>query len=321
MPYDPSDNWSYSSLSCIFRCAHQWYLRYVKRDRRPGPAFFVRGTAVHAAAEGAHKRQMIDRALRDPEFFKRVRQTGIEKPEQMFLDGMEEAPGTEKASEEAKDLAADAFDKEWGSKEIAFDPGDDPKVVREETRATSINMAEYYVGAIAPPLVPEAVEHQVKMSTTLLPDGVTLKGYIDLVTDEDGDEYIRDLKTAQKKPAGDPDGKYPNQDAINSMQLSVYSLMLYADRAKKTGEKKMPAGSKLVHLIETPKSKKRSVVVQETKKDLEDMKILMRRIKTAVKSAKSGIFLPGNQGGFGSPCTFCEYADGTCEYVRKDGVK
>jgi DNA-binding protein YbaB len=168
------------------------------------------------------------------------------------------------------------------------------------------------------------VEHKVQMQSTQLPSGVTLKGVIDLITDEDGNEIIRDLKTVEKKPYGDPAGNDPskhNIDAHDSQQLSMYHLMRYADHKNKTGKGKLPKAGKLVHVIRTPKKHEKSVVIQETTRDIEDMKILMRRIRKAIESAKAGIFLPANNSGYGSPCRFCDFADGTCEYVRKRGVE
>jgi hypothetical protein len=324
MPYDPTDNWSYSSLACIQRCAHQWYLKYIKRDWRPGPAFFKRGNTVHKVAERSHKKQMIDISLRDEDFFKRVRQSGINKPEQLFLDGMEEVPGTEKALEEAKDVAADFFDKHWTDRGgVSIPKGESEKKVKAETREASIDMSGFYVNDVAPPIVPLGVEKEVKMSSTKLPSGVVLKGIIDLITDDDGQEIIRDLKTAEKKPFGDPDSNKPenhNADAEQSMQLSVYHLMRYADWKNRTGEGKMPKAGMLSTLVRTPKKHEMSLITQTTTKDVTDLKILMRRIKKAIESAKAGIFLPANEGGYGSPCKFCDFNDGTCEYVRKRGV-
>ena len=279
MVYDPTDNWSYSSLACIQRCAHQWYLKYIKRDWRPGPAFFKRGNTVHKVAERSHKAQMIDMALKDGTYFERVKPQGINEPKQLFLDGMEELPGTEKALEEAKDVAADYFDKHWTERGgVKIEKGDDEKVVKATTREASIDMSGFYVNDVAPPIVPLGVEKEVRMSSAKLPNGVVLKGIIDLITDDDGQEIIRDLKTAEKRPFGDPDGKNPENhhaDAEQSMQLSVYHLMRYADWKNRTGEGRMPKAGMLSTLVRTPKKHEMALVTQTTTTDVTDLQILM----------------------------------------------
>jgi hypothetical protein len=268
---------------------------------------------------------MVDRALRDEGYFNRVRKDGINKPEQLFLDGMEELPGTEKAVEEAKDVAADFFDKHWTERGgVAIPKGESEKEIKAENREASIDMAGFYVDKVAPPILPVGVEHEVKMTSAKLPDGVVLKGFIDLITDDDGEEIIRDLKTTEKKPYGDPAGNDPekhNIDANQSMQLSVYHLMRFADWKNRTGTGKMPKAGMLSTLVRTPKKHEMSIVNQTTTKDIDDLKILMKRIKKAIESAKAGIFLPANEGGFGSPCRYCDFSDGTCEYVRRRGER
>jgi hypothetical protein len=134
---------------------------------------------------------------------------------------------------------------------------------------------------------------------------ITIMGYIDLVEDDLG-EVIRDLKTAEKAPFKDA-AKY-------SQQLTMYNMI----RAAET--RKIPRESKLVHLVRTPSTHEMSVVVQSTTRDIDDLRMLKERLRTAIESVDKGVFVPADQAAAGSPCNWCEYRDGTCKYVKKQEV-
>ena len=88
--------WSHSSLQTLSRCSHMFYLKYIMKNYRDGGPAMKRGIACHHVAKEGHKRQMSIMDL----------WKGSE-PE------MEEEPGSEKSVEEAKDIAASAFEREW----------------------------------------------------------------------------------------------------------------------------------------------------------------------------------------------------------------
>jgi hypothetical protein len=81
--------------------------------------------------------------------------------------------------------------------------------------------------------------------------------------------------------------------------------------------RRMPRESKLVTLVRTPKTHDMSVVVQSTTRTMDDIKMLVARIKTAVEATEKGVFVPADPAAAGSPCGWCEYNDGTCPYYRK----
>jgi len=53
---------------------------------------------------------------------------------------------------------------------------------------------------------------------------------------------------------------------------------------------------------------------------MDDIRILGRRIKTAIEAVDKGVFVPADPGAPASPCSWCDYNDGTCEYVRRGGA-
>jgi hypothetical protein len=84
---------------------------------------------------------------------------------------------------------------------------------------------------------------------------------------------------------------------------------------------KLPRASKLVHLVRTPKTHEMSVKVQETTRTMDDIKMLIARIKTAVTAVEKGVFVPADPAAAGSPCGYCEFNDGTCPYFKKKSGK
>ena len=83
--------------------------------------------------------------------------------------------------------------------------------------------------------------------------------------------------------------------------------------------RKMPRESKLIHLVRTPKTHEMSVVTQSTTRDMEDIKRLVERIRAAVEATEKGVFVPADPSTPGSPCTWCEFNDGTCKFFKRKG--
>ena len=285
------DTWSNSSLTTVQMCGHKFYLRHIKKDRRPSGFKGKRGTAVHKVALEAHKRQMVDLN----------RWTGSEPL-------MKELPGSVRAGEEARDIAADAFEAAMkdGVYITADDKDEGVDIVRSNQKDAAIELAELYVDKIAPSISPAAVER--KISVKPKDSRISVMGYIDLVEDaqaapSESSDIIRDLKTADKSP--------PENAATNSQQLTMYHLIRLAEVGK------MPRAGRLVHLVRTPKNHDLNVVTQETTRTDDDIAILVRRINKAVEAVDKGVFVPADPSAPGSPCGWCEYNDGTCEYVRR----
>lgn len=278
-------SWSNSALTTLQMCGHKWYLRYVKKDWRPVGYAAKRGITVHHIAKETHKRQMVEAKLWDG-------------PVEVT-----ELPGSPKAVEEARDLAATQFEKEVGKGEVVLmdkekDLGHD--AVKAATKDATVDLSGFYVQEVAPLVKPIAVERKVEISPKNM--SIKIQGIMDLVEDDLGD-VIRDLKTKEKTPwAGEADV---------SQQLTLYNMIRYAD------VRKMPRESKLVTVVRTPKTHEMSVVTQTTTRTMDDIKMLVARIKTAVEATEKGVFVPADPAAAGSPCGWCEYNDGTCPYYRK----
>lgn len=283
--------WSNSSLTTLQMCSHKFYLKHILKDYRQAGYQAKRGIAVHHVAKEAHKRQMIESKLWTPE------------------DGssqITEAPGSERSIEEARDIAATQFDKAV-KQGVIMSAKDKAEYTEDQLKAqckdAAVELSAMYVSEVAPTIKPLAVERKVEIRPKDM--DITIMGYIDLVEDDLGD-VIRDLKTAEKAPFKDA--------AKFSQQLTMYNMI----RAAET--RKMPRASKLVHLVRTPVTHEKSVVVQETSRDIEDLKILRERLSTAVDAVDKGVFVPADPSAPGSPCNWCEFRDGTCKYVRKQEV-
>lgn len=277
--------WSNSSLSTLQSCAHKFKLKYLEKNFRPSGLQAKRGIGLHEVAKEIHKRQMVIAGTWDG-----------------GMPSVKETPGTPEAIIEAKDLAADSFKRavsdgySLSPKEKAY--GEDK--IKAEQLDACVDMAGFYAGEVAPPVVPVAVERKVVITPS--DSDITLTGYFDLIETDEG-EVIRDLKTAEKAPF--------DKAADMSQQLTMYTLMRYADVGK------IPRASRLIHVTRTPQTHITKLTVQETTRSIEDIKILISRINTAVEAVKKGVFVPADPAAAGSPCSWCEFADGTCKYVRK----
>lgn len=277
--------WSNSSLSTLQSCAYKFYLRHIKRDRRPSGLGAKRGIAVHRVAAEAHKLQMAAKGK-------------WEGARPMCT----QPAGSSEAYVEARDLAAGEFERAF--KEGVLLSKEDVAIGIPKAKAAAkdaaIDLAGFYVTTVAPTVDPVAVEREVNIKPKDF--DITVLGKMDLV-EEDGGEVIRDKKTAEKQPWKDA--------AHVSQQLTMYHLIRLAD----TGT--LPRAGRLVHLVRTPVRHEVSHVVQETHRDMQDIDMLIRRINTAVEAVKKGVFIPADEAAPASPCGYCEYSDGTCPYVRK----
>ncbi len=278
--------WSNSSLTTIQMCAHKFRLKHLDNIKRQFGYSAKRGIAVHHVAKESHKRQMI--------------QLGT-------LHGyseMNEAPGTERSIEEAKDIAAKEFEKavSWGVAALSDSEKEigDEAAVKAHNKDAAVALSALYVKEVAPSILPVAVEHKIEIHPKNM--DITIQGYLDLVENDEGD-VIRDLKTTEKAPFKDA--------AKNSQQLTMYNMIRLAET------RKMPRESRLVHLVRTPKTHEESIIVQATNRDLEDVQRLVARIQVAVEAVTKGVFVPADPSAPGSPCQWCEYSDGTCKYVRR----
>jgi hypothetical protein len=279
------DRWSNSSLSTLQMCGWKFYLRHIKKDRRPSGLGAKRGIAVHRVAAEIHKLQMK-----------------LKGKWQGPVPQAVETPGSPESVAEARDIAAGAFERAY-REGVLFTKEETKlgiKLAKADAKDAAIDLSGMYAKDVAPNIVPLAVEREV----TIAPKDVAIKvlGKMDLVEEDDG-EVIRDKKTAEKAPW--------EHAAEVSQQLTMYHLIRLAD----TGA--MPRAGRLVHLVRTPKRHEMKAYIQETTRTADDVNRLINRINTAVEAVEKGIFVPADEAAPGSPCSWCEYADGTCKYVRR----
>jgi PD-(D/E)XK nuclease superfamily len=281
-------SWSNSALATLQVCGEKFRRRYIEGDRRFSGLAAKRGITVHKIALEAHKQQMADRGeYNDPVL-------------------LTEKLGTPRVVEEAKDLAATAFDKEI-KEGVTFKPEEkiDTKVFTAGAKQAAVDMSGYYVKKVAPPVFPVAVERKIVVKPQ--DADISITGYLDLIEGELSPtgtvkDIIRDLKTVEKAPRDDA--------AHISGQLTMYYLIRRAETHQ------MPKSAKLVHLVRTPVKRQMSTIVQETTRDDEDLKRMVARINVAVDAVKKGVFVPADPSVPGSPCSWCDYRD-DCVYVRR----
>jgi PD-(D/E)XK nuclease superfamily len=277
--------WSNSALFALQQCGERFRRRYIERDFRPSGVRAKRGTAVHKVASESHMRQL------------RAKELG--QPKEEYLVG---ALPTE---EEAKDVAATAFDAAMGegcvfSEEEAFVGKE--KVAGEQKDA-AIAMSSLYVGSVAPRIDPVGVERKVVIRPA--DSDVEISGIVDLVSEEDdvpdGDgrriklgriEVVNDLKTADRQPQEDA--------ADRSQQLALYALI----RTAETG--RPPDKVRLRTLVKT-RTNKVSAVEQTVRKEPADLEAVAQRLNVAIETVKRGVFVPANPDSWWCSEKYCEF--------------
>lgn len=291
--------WSASSLMTIQLCGEKFRRKHVEKDYRPAGPAAARGSAVNRVKNEAHKRQMADR-----------NEWQGETPK------LTEAPGTARALEESKDVAAKEFDSAV-KRGISFSAAEQVEGVAKVLAAqkdSAVVLAGLYVGKVAPLYYPVAVERKIFVRPR--DSSIEIVGYLDLVRQVQeaeaatkgfplGSEVVPDVKTKDKSPFKDA--------ARVSSQLTMYAML----RRLETG--KLPAALELVHLVRTPKLGTTYTEIQQTVRDEEDIAMLVRRINVAAESVEKGVFVPADPAAPGSPCGWCEYR-GDCRFVKAPAV-
>lgn len=270
----PKPQLHFSMLEMMYRCGIQWQRRYGHRfgvwDReeiiKPGVAL-ITGSATHVAAAG-NLQHKIDN------------------------------DGALLPIEAVRDLARDAVQGAWDAGvRLTDDEAVNPRKTLDAIVDTTVALSELHAASIAPMLTPLAVEE---------PFVIELEGYpCDLAGTVDVREFnvLSDLKTAARKPSGNP---------AESMQLAMYSmdyrvrfgvlpLLVQIHTLTKT---KVPA---VHHHVHTP-----------TDGWIEPLKArLLRSIEIidAVKTGKLPMAPVNSEGPSAWVCSrkYCGYAD-TCEF-------
>ena len=283
--------WSQSALYTLELCGERFRRRYIEGEDAPPTAIMVRGTAVHYVAAEAHKQQMFARGEWDGD-----------------PPAMEAAPGTSEAREQARDLAAQAFNRQRNAG-ITFSREDERAGVARvegEQKDAAVALAALYVDRAAPRVYPIAVERRiiVKPKDT----DVSVSGILDLVERlPSGGECITDEKTTERTP--------PKDAADRSRQLTMYALIRKADVGK------LPERTSLVHLVK--KRGQVDMVRQDSRRTEGDVGALVNRLNRAIESVKRGVFMPNTNGWHCSPrwCPYfesCPFPEGKNRY--KEGA-
>jgi len=201
-------------------------------------------------------------------------------------------------------MAAESVEAEFAG-EVFLSPEEKTvgiKKVRADITDQTVQMVGVHHEEIAPGIQPIFVEKRI----TLKPDPekfpVDLVGILDLVDDKD---FIRDNKTASKKP---------NADAVEkSQQLSVYALLFRA----LTGRKE--SGVTLDTVVRTTAGKI-STEIQTSTRDGADIERVKRRMEIALLAIKSGIFPPTNPSNWICSERWCGYWS-ICPFGNKGGSR
>lgn len=265
--------WNNSALSLLERCGEAFRRRYIQGEIIPPSPRMVRGTAVHRVATLGFLRKVAGEPL--------------------------------PSVEEAKDLAATAFDATWNAgislstEEVAEGIGK----VQGESKDFAVDLSGFHVERVAPGIHPIGVERKIIVKPK--DSDLVIHGTLDLVAaTPDGTEVIRDLKTSQKSP---------NKNAAEvSQQLSMYALLRWAEVGR------LPSSLVLDYLIRTPIRQEKKHILLETVRTQENVQTIVNRLNVAVEAVKKGIFIPASPESWWCAKEWCSYWD-SCPYVSKGG--
>jgi len=196
--------------------------------------------------------------------------TGTHRPIEFDLKKKIETGKLEDADRLA-DIAAETVKAEF-QKGVTLDDEEKGRpiaTVRDESIRTAQALSRLHHEELAPTLEPKAVERKFVLELDGFPMDVA--GTIDLQTTT----AIRDTKTSKRTK---------NQDeADSSQQLTMYAL------AAKVLDNQLPQELYLDNLValKTPK-----LVCLGTRRDEQDLKILLLRIERAVEVIQAGKFMP-----------------------------
>jgi hypothetical protein len=265
--------WNNSKLSLLQRCGEAFRRRYIEEEVMPPSPRMLRGTVVHSVATTAMLRKYDEGEL--------------------------------PTVEEAKDLAASAFDLNWrGVVTLSREErAEGLAKVGGHSKDFAIDLSGFHVETVAPSINPVAVERRI----TIKPkdSDLVIHGTIDLVDGTPEGEIIRDLKTTERAPI--------KNAADLSPQLTMYAML------RKLEVGRLPVKQVLDYLIRTPRRAERKHVILETTRDEADITAYVARINVSIESVKKGVFMPTSPDNWWCAPNWCDYHS-TCPYVTH-GVK
>lgn len=263
--------WTNSSLMTNQNCGERYRRIYEEREWRPSSARQARGRVVHHT----------------------VGRTLLRKMETHELPSLEEV----------RDIAADAFEREWADNEIALQPEErelGEPIVRAHSKDFSIALSGLHRTDVAPNINPIGVERRITVKPQDM--DIEIEGTIDLVDGHVAGDIIRDTKTSEKSPA--------KSMAEDSQQLTMYGLL----RRAETG--RMPVAYGLDVLVRTPARGDLKYVSLVTMRDHVDLTALVSRLNASVDAVSKGVFVPASESWWGCSPAYCEFWD-SCVYTRR----
>lgn len=187
-------------------------------------------------------------------------------------------------------IVSDTFDQKlkdgiWLTKEEKSRKGQ----IIGEGKDDAIKLAGLYCDEIAPEIMPDKIELPFEVPL----GNKKLVGRIDII---DNEKSLRDLKTAGKSKQ--------QRDVDLSDQLTCYAL------AFRFLFNSPPPKIIMDVLVNTKKAKYQ---ILETKRELPQMDMFLRRISTMLEGIKKGVFMPADPTNWGCDEKWCGYF-WTCPY-------
>jgi hypothetical protein len=260
----------------MLRCGEQYRRRYIERESPPPRTTMIRGSAVHLAIKHGLSFQKDTQEPARRALYEDVAATAIAHARHggATLTAEEVSAGTAATWGHATDVA--------------------------------VACAGTYGDAVAPDLVPVAIERTIAVADVPgLPD-ITLVGTLDVATLETDDvdgvvEVIRDDKSTEYTPRASM--------AETSPQLTMYALL----RSVESGS--LVSRVALDHLVYSKSTKAARHVTQPARRTAADLHALVRRIAAADRAVQAGIFLPASPDDWWCSERWCAYWS-DCPYAH-----
>jgi len=272
-----------SWLNTLFRCGEQFRRRYICGEKIPPDIALIIGSTTHKTIEKNLQEKMITGRLLPKSV---ISDMAVEDLRNRFEEGIN---------------PNDELLKELGKRKVK-------NIAEKQAVACSLVHRE----KLAPKINPVAIEDSFEFS--IEGSDWKIKGTSDIEEEKNGRIILRDTKTANRKQQ--------EGSADTDMQLTMYSLKVYKQRGKLpdkiTKDIIIKPSIKKVLDMKSIKEVKENTVIQilETKRTLEDLKPLLKRISLAIKQIEAGIFPPTNPDMYWCSKRFCGFYR-TCPYVVK----
>lgn len=255
---------SQSSLNMILRCAESFRRRYLEDEITPPGIALGRGSGVHKACELNHRQKVA---------------TARDLPVDELTDA-------------ARDTYVNSFRN--GVYLVKEQEPEKKKLLNEGLNET-VRLTRKYRSDLAPEIQPKEVEQKFRVQIPGIQ--LPLFGILDLIVEKDGEEMIRDFKTANRSW---PEGR------INEEIQPVFSTFLFQ---KERGKKPKFHYDVLVALKDSEKVQDLTYEGREGAVNALGAKIMMMQ---AMMDA--GIFPPATPGHWACSEQFCGYWR-DCAYV------